>query len=81
MEGKRVAADKPAEREDKRVERPEEPRVEEPKAAERRAAKPEVPAILGSGTILTGATRTTVPGRVSRDSLAMTDSNSFSNRQ
>jgi len=71
-----VAADKPAEREDKRVERPEEPRV-----VEHRAAKPEVLAILGSGTILKDATRTTVPGRVSRDSLAMTDSNSFSNRQ
>ena len=71
-----MAVDKPAEREDKRVERPEEPRV-----VERKAAKLEVLAILGSGTILKYAIRTTVPGRVSRDSLAMTDSNSFSNRQ
>ena len=72
-----MAADKPAEREDKRVERPV-----EPKAAGRRAAKPEVPAILGSGTILKDATRTTVPGRVSRDSLATkVDSNSFSSRR
>ena len=77
MEGRRVAADKPAEREDKRVERPEEPKV-----AERRVAKPEVPAIQGSGTIREDATRTTVPGRVSRDSLAIkVDSNSFSSRQ
>ena len=33
-----MAADKPAEREDKRVERPEEPRVEEPRVVEHRAA-------------------------------------------
>ena len=72
-----MAVDKPAEQEDKRVERPEEPRV-----VERRADKPEVLAILGSGTILKDATRTTVPGRVSRDSLAIkVDSNSFSSRQ
>jgi hypothetical protein len=78
VEGKRVAVDKPAEREDKRVERPEEPKV-----AERRVAKPEVPAIQGSGTIREDATRTTVPDRVNnRVSLAIRiDSSSFSNKQ
>ena len=76
-----MAADKPAEREDKRVERPEEPRVEEPRVVEHRAAKPEVLAILGSGTP-GDATRTTLQGRVSRDSLAIkAGSNSFSSRQ
>ena len=72
-----MAVAKPAEAEGNQVERPEEPKV-----VERRGAKPGVPATLGSGTILKDATRTTLPGRVSRDSLAaMTDSNSFSNRQ
>ena len=70
-----MAADKPAEREDKRVERPV-----EPKAAERRAARPEVPAILGLGT--RDATPATLRVRVSKDSLAIkTGSNSFSSRQ
>ena len=72
-----VAVDRPAELEDKRVERPEEPKV-----AERRVAKPEVPAIQGSGTIQEDATRTTVPDRVNRVSLAIrVDSSSFSNKQ
>ena len=70
-----MAADKPAEGEDKRVERPV-----EPKAAERRAAKLE--AILGSGTIRPDAIRTILPARVNKDSLAIKiDSNSFSSRR
>ena len=78
MAGRPVAGDKPAEEEDKRVERPEEPKV-----AERRGAKPGVLEIQGSGTTIPeDAIRTTLPARVNRVSLAArTDSNSFSNRQ
>ena len=72
-----AAADKLAEEEVKRVERPV-----EPKAAERRAAKPEVPAILGSGTIRPDVIRPILPARVNKDSLAIKiDSNSFSSRR
>ena len=75
VEGRRVVADKPAEREDKPVERPVEPKA----AVERRVAL-EVPATRGSGTARPDAIRPTLP--VSRDSLAIkAGSNSFSNRQ
>ena len=77
MEAKVVAVDKPAEREDKRVER-----LEEPKVAERRADKPEVLEIQGLGITPEHVTQMMLPGGGSRISLAIkTGSNSFSSRQ
>lgn len=70
-----MAVDKPAEREDKRVERPVEPR-----AAERRAAL-EVPAIRGLGTTRPDAIRPILPARVNKGLATMIDFNSFSSRQ
>ena len=76
MEGKRVV-DKAAEREDKRVERPVEPKV-----AERKADKPGGPEIQGSGITPEDVTQMMLLGVGSRIRLAIKiDSSSFSNRQ
>ena len=76
MEAKPVGVDKPAELEDKQVERPEEPKV-----AERRADKLEVLEIRGSGITPEDGIQMMSPGGGSRISLAIkTGSNSFSNR-
>ena len=71
-----MAVGKPEEREDKRVERPEEPKV-----AERRADKPGALEIQGSGITPEDVTQMMSPGGGNRISLAIkTGSSSFSNR-